>query len=44
MLTITQSKDYGVKKCVKMVKNYTGKRCKDKEVVKLLSKLYVYSC
>ena len=23
---------------------YTGKRCKDKEVVKLLSKLYVYSC
>jgi len=23
---------------------YTGKRCKDKEVIKLLSKLYVYSC
>ena len=23
---------------------YTGERCKDKEVIKLLSKLYVYSC
>ena len=32
--------------CVKMVNNlayYTEKRCKNKEVIKLLSKLYIYS-